>query len=81
MLYQIVLFVHLLSALAFMGSHGVSITAAFRIKRYRTAAEVTLSIGVSCLQPGAASALQAIYAHADRALYEAKAFGRNQVVA
>ncbi|KWR77660.1 MULTISPECIES: diguanylate cyclase [Pseudomonas] len=46
-----------------------------------TAAEVTLSIGVSCLQPGAASALQAIYAHADRALYEAKAFGRNQVVA
>ncbi|WP_275629164.1 GGDEF domain-containing protein [Pseudomonas sp. 273] len=46
-----------------------------------TAAEVTLSIGVSCLQPGAPSALQAIYAHADRALYEAKAFGRNQVVA
>jgi diguanylate cyclase (GGDEF)-like protein len=43
--------------------------------------EVTLSIGVSCLRPGAQIAWQAIYAHADRALYEAKAFGRNQVVA
>src|SRR5690606_24773628 len=46
-----------------------------------TAAEVTLSIGVSCLKPDMPWALQAIYAHADRALYEAKAFGRNQVVA
>ncbi|MCL6688415.1 diguanylate cyclase (GGDEF) domain-containing protein [Pseudomonas citronellolis] len=46
-----------------------------------TAAEVTLSIGVSCLKPDMPLALQAIYAHADRALYEAKAFGRNQVVA
>jgi len=46
-----------------------------------TAAEVTLSIGVSCLHPSMPAALPAIYAHADRALYEAKAFGRNQVVA
>ncbi|WP_160287902.1 GGDEF domain-containing protein [Pseudomonas knackmussii] len=46
-----------------------------------TAAEVTLSIGISCLVPGTSVGLQAIYAHADRALYEAKAFGRNQVVA
>ncbi|KAF1054222.1 MAG: Phytochrome-like protein cph2 [Stenotrophomonas maltophilia] len=46
-----------------------------------TAAEVTLSIGVSCLWPATAGALQGIYERADRALYEAKAFGRNQVVA
>ncbi|SDH94099.1 GGDEF domain-containing protein [Pseudomonas panipatensis] len=45
-----------------------------------TAEEVTLSIGVSCLRPGAQIAWPVIYAHADRALYEAKAFGRNQVV-
>ncbi|MCJ1887825.1 GGDEF domain-containing protein [Pseudomonas sp. LA21] len=46
-----------------------------------TANEVTLSIGVSCLWPETGHPLRSIYEHADRALYEAKAFGRNQVVA
>ena len=46
-----------------------------------TAYEVTLSIGVSCLWPETGHPLRSIYEHADRALYEAKAFGRNQVVA
>lgn len=46
-----------------------------------TADEVTLSIGVSCLWPETGHPLRSIYEHADRALYEAKAFGRNQVVA
>ncbi|MFV3415435.1 diguanylate cyclase domain-containing protein [Pseudomonas nitroreducens] len=46
-----------------------------------TADEVTLSIGVSCLWPETGNPLRSIYEHADRALYEAKAFGRNQVVA
>lgn len=46
-----------------------------------TAGEVTLSIGVSCLWPETGHPLRSIYEHADRALYEAKAFGRNQVVA
>lgn len=46
-----------------------------------TAEEVTLSIGVSCLWPETGHPLRSIYEHADRALYEAKAFGRNQVVA
>lgn len=46
-----------------------------------TADEVTLSIGVSCLWPETGHTLRTIYEHADRALYEAKAFGRNQVVA
>jgi diguanylate cyclase (GGDEF)-like protein len=46
-----------------------------------TAAMLTMSIGVSCIQPEESSALAQLYEHADRALYEAKAFGRNQVVA
>lgn len=54
---------------------------AIRHEGSSTAAEVTLSIGVACLPPDDAQGLQGIYAHADRALYEAKAFGRNQVVA
>ncbi|MDX5371192.1 MAG: GGDEF domain-containing protein [Pseudomonadaceae bacterium] len=45
-----------------------------------TAAVLTLSIGVSCLQPQAEEDPFSLCDHADRALYEAKAFGRNQVV-
>ena len=45
-----------------------------------TAATVTMSIGVACLQPDDASALSKLYEGADRALYEAKAGGRNQVM-
>ena len=45
-----------------------------------TAAVLTLSIGVSCLQPQAEEDPFSLCGHADRALYEAKAFGRNQVV-
>lgn len=44
-----------------------------------TAPMVTLSIGVACLRPTADGPLSQLYEHADRALYEAKAFGRNQV--
>lgn len=44
-----------------------------------TAPMVTLSIGVACLRPTPDGQLSQLYEHADRALYEAKAFGRNQV--
>ena len=33
-----------------------------------------------CLQPGNQQTPDSLFEHADRALYEAKAFGRNQVV-
>ena len=46
-----------------------------------TASMLTMSIGVSCVQPSGTGALAQLYEHADRALYEPKAFGRNQVVA
>lgn len=46
-----------------------------------TASMLTMSIGISCVQPTGAGAMAQLYEHADRALYEAKAFGRNQVVA
>lgn len=45
-----------------------------------TAAVLTMSIGIACQQPQADQDPLAMCAHADRALYEAKAFGRNQVV-
>ncbi|MET1078438.1 MAG: diguanylate cyclase [Pseudomonas sp.] len=45
-----------------------------------TAPRVTLSIGVACIAPDEQGVLSQLYEHADRALYEAKAFGRNQVV-
>lgn len=46
----------------------------------KTASVLTMSIGVACIQPDQVDALAKLYEHADRALYEAKAFGRNQVV-
>lgn len=45
-----------------------------------TARIVTLSIGVSCLQPSDAGGLAQLYEQADRALYKAKAAGRNRVL-
>jgi diguanylate cyclase (GGDEF)-like protein len=45
-----------------------------------TAAVLTISVGVACLRPQDGMALDLLFEHADRALYEAKAFGRNQVV-
>jgi diguanylate cyclase (GGDEF)-like protein len=44
-----------------------------------TAAVVTLSVGVACLQPQPVGALTQLYERADRALYVAKGAGRNQV--
>ena len=46
----------------------------------QVAAVLTLSIGVCCLHPSADQSMDSLFVHADRALYEAKAFGRNQVV-
>jgi diguanylate cyclase (GGDEF)-like protein len=42
---------------------------------------VTLSIGTSCLSPERSAPLQAWLGEADAAMYEAKAAGRNAVVA
>lgn len=42
---------------------------------------LTMSIGVAWLSPDSQSDLSQLYEQADRALYEAKAFGRNQVAA
>ncbi len=52
-----------------------------RHERSDTAAMVTMSVGVSCLLPAEERDVGQLYERADRALYEAKAFGRNQVVA
>lgn len=52
-----------------------------RHERSDTAEMVTLSVGVACMYPALGGEFAQLYAHADRALYEAKAFGRNQVVA
>lgn len=40
---------------------------------------LTMSVGVACLTPGTQGELSQLYEQADRALYEAKAFGRNRV--
>ena len=40
---------------------------------------LTMSIGVACLSPGTPTELSQLFEQADRALYEAKAFGRNRV--
>jgi diguanylate cyclase (GGDEF)-like protein len=52
-----------------------------RHERSDTAAMVTMSVGVACMLPAEEGAMDQLYERADRALYEAKAFGRNQVVA
>ncbi len=52
-----------------------------RHERSDTAAMVTMSVGVSCLLPAQEWDVGQLYERADRSLYEAKAFGRNQVVA
>lgn len=52
-----------------------------RHERSDTAEMVTMSVGVACLLPAEEGEIAQLYERADRALYEAKAFGRNQVVA
>lgn len=52
-----------------------------RHERSDTAEMVTMSVGVACLLPAEEGDIAQLYERADRALYEAKAFGRNQVVA
>lgn len=49
--------------------------------RSRVAPHVTISIGVSALTPDAGHCTSELLAAADRAMYEAKAKGRNRVVA
>ena len=59
-----------------------SLEAAAIAHRGSDSAEVlTMSIGVACLTPGVQAELEQLYEQADRALYEAKALGRNQVAA
>ncbi|UVE18989.1 GGDEF domain-containing protein [Pseudomonas sp. LS44] len=45
-----------------------------------TAEMVTMSIGVACMRPADGGEFSQLYECADRALYRAKALGRNQVV-
>lgn len=57
-----------------------SLQAAAIPHRGSDSAEVlTMSIGIACLSPGTQAELSQLYEQADRALYEAKAFGRNRV--
>ncbi|MGG2397424.1 diguanylate cyclase domain-containing protein [Pseudomonas sp. SH1-B] len=55
--------------------------AAIAHRNSDSAAVLTMSIGIACLTPGVQAELGQLYEQADRALYEAKAFGRNQVAA
>ena len=50
-------------------------------RRSDSASMLTMSIGVACLSPAMQSELSQLYEQADRALYEAKALGRNRVMA
>ena len=48
--------------------------------RSDTAAALSISIGLACTSPAAVESLEQLYESADKALYRAKAAGRNQVM-
>lgn len=52
-MYRWIVFLHAISALAFMAAHGVSILVCFRVKRARTVAEIRPLLDLSSATLGA----------------------------
>jgi diguanylate cyclase (GGDEF)-like protein len=49
-------------------------------ERSTTAQVLSISVGLACVKPAVSTSMSLLYERADKALYRAKAKGRNQVV-